>query len=245
MTPDQTRLHLKRFYTSIRRAWILSVRLARNNPEMLDIAAERFATVALRRALDAGYNEARHLGTNVFDPINSGDKLRAHRLQLINDFKQSAVDFRYVGLTERQIEAVRTYKLVLENTALNDPSDLPRDAARSTRLQVARYAKVMTDQRADFLGRTIANTMLHLGVEEADDQNINLGLVEIEKIWGTFRDEKVRSSHSSMEGQVRGHKEPFISGNGNSIMNPGDPAAPISETASCRCTSSTRVKAKP
>ena len=244
MTPDQTRLHLKRFYASIRRAWVMSIRLARRDPDQLQVAAERFATVALRRALDAGYNEAKHLGTNVFDPVNSGIPLRAQRQKLIDDFKASALSSRYIGLTERQVRDIATYKTVLENTAINDPTVNAVEAQRTTRLQVARYAEVMTNNRADFIGRTIANTMLHLGVDEADYQNIMAGLIEIDRTWNTAQDEKVRSSHGAMQGQVRGYAEPFVSGNGNELMNPGDPMAPISETASCRCVVSTKVRKK-
>jgi hypothetical protein len=52
----------------------------------------------------------------------------------------------------------------------------------------------MTEQRADFLGRTLANMALNMGVEESGRQNIEQGLVEIINTWNTYRDEKVRSS---------------------------------------------------
>lgn len=55
------------------------------------------------------------------------------------------------------------------------------------------------------------------------------------KVWKTQRDNRVRDSHRTMQGQRRGLHEPFITGTGVRIAYPGDPTAPIEEWAACRC----------
>lgn len=61
--------------------------------------------------------------------------------------------------------------------------------------------------------------------------------VSIVRVWFSRRDEKVRLTHQpgvGADGQVRGLDEPFVVG-GVLLMRPGDPTAPLSETANCRC----------
>lgn len=53
--------------------------------------------------------------------------------------------------------------------------------------------------------------------------------------WTTMQDDRVRDSHTSMEGQCQPVGHAFVSGAGNFLMHPHDPAAPINETAGCRC----------
>lgn len=55
------------------------------------------------------------------------------------------------------------------------------------------------------------------------------------KGWDTQQDNRVRESHEPMNGQVRRWDEPFITGDGNYLMYPGDTSAPIKEWINCRC----------
>lgn len=54
------------------------------------------------------------------------------------------------------------------------------------------------------------------------------------KQWVTREDERVRPTHRDADGQLRFLDRPFTVG-GASLMAPGDPAAPPSETVRCRC----------
>lgn len=56
----------------------------------------------------------------------------------------------------------------------------------------------------------------------------------IEKTWNTEGDERVRDSHVFVDGETKSVSEPFIVG-ATMMMFPGDPLAPIGETANCRC----------
>ena len=54
------------------------------------------------------------------------------------------------------------------------------------------------------------------------------------KRWVTRRDDRVRPTHAAADGQTVPVGEPFIVG-GWALMFPGDPVAPLVETAGCRC----------
>ena len=54
------------------------------------------------------------------------------------------------------------------------------------------------------------------------------------KRWVTRRDDRVRPTHAAADGQTVLVGEPFIVG-GWALMFPGDPVAPLVETAGCRC----------
>lgn len=55
------------------------------------------------------------------------------------------------------------------------------------------------------------------------------------KTWHTQLDLRVRNTHRGMQGQKVLIDEKFHSPSGATLMYPGDPTAPLSETASCRC----------
>lgn len=56
----------------------------------------------------------------------------------------------------------------------------------------------------------------------------------VEKTWRTRNDDKVRHTHKQAEGQTVPFGAPFWVG-GVPMMHPGDPSAPASEVANCRC----------
>lgn len=57
---------------------------------------------------------------------------------------------------------------------------------------------------------------------------------QIEKVWTTRDDERVRLTHFDAEGQSVPFTAPFWVG-GVPMQHPGDPTAPASEVANCRC----------
>lgn len=102
----------------------------------------------------------------------------------------------------------------------------------------ARYSDRMLKHRGDNIGRTETHRALSQGRNEAVDQAVGRGDIKRENItkeWQTAEDGQVRDSHAYMDGQRVGQNEPFEDGDGNYLMFPGDPSAPVGTTANCRC----------
>lgn len=66
------------------------------------------------------------------------------------------------------------------------------------------------------------------------------GLI-LKKVWVATADERTRAWHLTMDGQTVDIDEPFIDGNGNQIMYPGDPSAAPETVYNCRCTMISKV----
>lgn len=160
-----------------------------------------------------------------------------------------------LGLTAHQQRAVQNYRRALEgqsrdalNRALRDrrfdPTvrraielDEPLTARQIDRM-VQRYQERFILHRSGVIARTEALRAVHAGDEEMWQQAIERGVVDPQDItttWVTALDERVRASHSFMNGQQAAFGEPFRSGDGNTLRFPGDPNAPGSDTIQCRC----------
>lgn len=108
---------------------------------------------------------------------------------------------------------------------------------------IGRYSDGLLIRRGDRIARTEAHTALSAGRYEAAKQTAeHIGLTEaaISVRWHSARDERVRSSHRAMNGQVVRHGEPFTSPSGARMRFPGDTSlgAGPSETIGCRCVAS-------
>ena len=167
-----------------------------------------------------------------------------------------------IGLTHRQIRQVASYRRQLrdlDRTALRRElrdrrfdstvdrairTRTPLTEARIERL-VARYRERLLAHRARVIAETEALSVVHAGVTAMYQQAIesrDLDADQIIRVWHTRGDERVRSSHSRMDGQERALEIPFTSGNGFSLRHPGDFQAPASERIKCRCGVSTRIE---
>lgn len=166
-----------------------------------------------------------------------------------------------IGLTELQVGHVERYRVLLmslDADALDrnlrdqrfDPTlrrairtNTPLTPAQIDRM-VERYRSRALAHRARVIARTEALPAVHAGSHQAYLQMVLSGLLmetDLERVWHTAGDSRVRHSHTSMSGQVRGLNEPFITGAGASLMFPGDPSGGASEIISCRCAVATRI----
>lgn len=222
----------------------IQVSFSGSNPRAAQFLAERSATLiseisanqraAIRLVLDDAFAR----GTN---PIKTAREIVQH-----------------IGLTQRQAQAVSNYRRLLErgsaealDRALRDPQfdtqvrlgDLD---SRTIDRMVAGYRRNYVRFRAETIARTEMLAATSAGAHEAYTQAIESGDLdgfEYVREWWTARDERVRGSHRAMHGQVRRHNDKFISGAGNLLQYPHDPAAPLSETIQCRCRAVTRFRA--
>lgn len=160
-----------------------------------------------------------------------------------------------IGLTSSQEEWVRRYA---EELRSNDPNALTR-ALRDKRFDPSVKRAIETGQpigietqgkmvrayknralrfRAEAIARTESLRALHAGQDEALKQAIERGVVresDLKLTWHTARDNRVRDSHQTMDGQSQNWGDTFMSGAGNELRYPGDPDAPIGEVINCRC----------
>jgi len=180
----------------------------------------------------------------------------------INPREQARRFRNSIGLTARQQAAVENYERALRNgsgdaldRALRNKADdaAVRRAMRGgealsearIRRMVEQYRKRMIAHRATTIARTEALRSVHEGSEAMLQQAIADGTLaadEIEREWLTSKDERVRGSHRTMHRQRREVGVPFTSGNGISLMRPGDARAPAREVINCRCRVVLRIR---
>lgn len=110
----------------------------------------------------------------------------------------------------------------------------PLTAAHIDRI-VDRYRARTIAARAELIARLETQRAIGAGLNAYFEQAFAAGaLGDVEQVWFN-RPPNVRDSHAFMNRQRRPFGEPFLSGDGNSLRYPGDPAAPISDTAHCKC----------
>lgn len=168
-----------------------------------------------------------------------------------------------IGLTPFQAQAVDNYRRALET---GDASALDRElrdrrfdptvrglvdgtktaSPEQVQRMVDRYRQNYVNLRAETIAQTESTTAVHEGAEDAWHQAIDKGDIDADALvstWHAAKDKRTRASHREMDGQERGHGEPFTSGNGATLRYPGDPQAPEDEVINCRCAKSTRIVA--
>lgn len=168
----------------------------------------------------------------------------------LNPRQQAAALGDSLGLTRQQQAAVANYRRLLEQGSkralarrLHDDkvTDVRNLTPRQIDRLVASYRARMVRYRAEVVARTEALRAVNSGVSEMFRQAEDTGLIEeLSQKWHTARDARVRGHHRSMHGQIREIGEPFISGQGNRLLYPGDPSAPASDVVQCRCVVLTR-----
>ena len=162
-----------------------------------------------------------------------------------------------IGLTEYQAGIIRNYTEELSGDfpslraigrELNDGrfnstirrANRNREALTQQMIDrmVRRYQERWIAFRAETIGRTEGLRTLNIGIEEVYNTAIESGQFDdftVNREWFTARDERVRSSHASIQGQIVAFNQAFTTGAGNTLRYPSDPQAPVSETANCRC----------
>lgn len=167
-----------------------------------------------------------------------------------------------IGLTLKQQQSVNNYRRLLESNSSEALSRKLRDKRFDSTVErainegrvldkgsidrmVDRYRERYIKYRSEVIARTEALRSAHEGSEEMYAQAIENGSLNPEDLvrtWVTAKDERVRSSHAAMSNQTRPFGQPFTTGDGVSIMRPGDSNAPASETIQCRCIVTTTFK---
>lgn len=172
--------------------------------------------------------------------------------------REMARDIRStIGLTESQASAVQSYRRALESgdytnalgrelrdgrsdrtllAARRDSTSLDADRVDSL---VERYRTNFVAHRAEVIARTEALRAAHEGSEEAINQAVQRGDVEADQLLRTWNagpaTRYARADHQHLDGTSVKFGEAFVTRHGVRLRYPGDPQAPVSETAQCRC----------
>lgn len=160
-----------------------------------------------------------------------------------------------IGLTSSQEQWVRNY----QEDLLTDPIKALTRKLRDKRFEktIATYAaeqkplplslinKIITSYRnralryrAETIARTEAMAALHEAQNQAVTQMLANGVVDTQQIdfvWHTAHDNRVRDTHQTMDGQRRHYGFAFVTGSGAQLRYPGDPAGSAAEIINCRC----------
>lgn len=103
--------------------------------------------------------------------------------------------------------------------------------------QLARRLRQVTDMDTKQSIRTARSTMTtaqSMGRQASYEQAIKLG-IKTKKQWLAVHDERTRSSHIYMDGQIVDVDKPFLNYDDVPIRYPGDRTAPPGEYYNCRC----------
>lgn len=206
-------------------------------------------------------NEQREV---ILEVLRSGVERGINPREMAREFRAS------VGLTRSQEEIVERYRQALQrahldplaranargralhdnrfNAGLRRAADGEALSAEKIEQMVARYRERWIAYRAEVIARTQALRAVHMAEEAVWQTAVERGDIvaaEVEVEWLTARDNRVRDSHRSMNGQKRKMGVAFASGRGVPLRFPGDPAAPPAETCQCRCTLLRQISAEP
>ncbi len=172
-----------------------------------------------------------------------------------------------LGLTPAQNAAVESYgrsllagdyTAALDRALSSGNADRVIAAARAGRRQltvaqidraVLQYRANYVRLRAETIARTESQRIAHQGSDALYRQAIRRGDIDADQVeceWlhhpGKKSSKYDRQFHIVMHGQQRPWGEPFVSGLGNELLFPGDPAAPAKETVNCACGRTVRLR---
>lgn len=197
-------------------------------------------------------NEQREITRNI---ITDGARRGVNPREMARDLRDS------IGLTPTQEQHVRNYRRALEDARFADASTRQlhddrynrtlaaarRDGESLTPAQidkmVERYRSNYVSYRAEVIARTEGLRAAHEGTEELYRQAVERGDVEsrhLVRVWNAGPATRhAREQHQAMDGMTSPMGDAFVAPDGTRLRYPGDPQAPPSHTAQCRCSLAT------
>lgn len=194
----------------------------------------------LRRAADAAKAQAKELGADILIPRSLETDALAGKPVKIQVF-QSLVDGieAQAGAISEETKAIirrevkQTLDIALREGKQPSTQDIARRLARTIFTgKDGKGSYAFSFERANLIARTelvqVENTGIVTGMQ----------MVGVERIeWLAYTDGKSGDRHHErMDGKTIAVGEYFTTPLGNKLRYPGDPMAPIAETANCRCT---------
>ena len=179
--------------------------------------------------------------------LNARRQLRSANPAQLRDYlrrrnRDTAFDNAVKRIALRMEEARKKAK----QQGLPEP-DKPAMSAKDADKIAKGYAKKMSAKNAERIAQHWATTAYNSGRYNAVKQQIEKGLIaegDVEKRWQTMRDERVRHSHSVLQGKRAAMSEPFVSGLGGRMLYPCDQSLGASDADiyGCRCSIEYTIK---
>jgi len=185
----------------------IASQIARGLPYVIDNAPIRQAL------LDAGYAGAQIIADNAVTPKEIVDVLKT------SGYIEEAAD-----VASNQMRDTTAKRIEAAIEAIREPDVTPTDREK------AKAVKAELDNIAPSRAPNAAGNMVVDGAEGLKDRLVNQGT----KTWVNMGDKRVRLTHRAAGGQTVQADGFFIVG-GAMLRHPRDPAAPLKETARCRC----------
>lgn len=165
--------------------------------------------------------------------------LTAYQEGHVASYRQALEQGDLANALERELRDGRSDRSII--AAIQEGGSLPQEQIDS---MVERYRANYIVFRTEAIARSEGLRVIHQGTQELYEQAIEDGHIEAANLvqqWNSRHDTRTRRSHYVMDGQQRAFGEMFLSGDGVELEYPGDPNAPASETANCRCNRSLRL----
>lgn len=231
------------------------------NPRAEKWLADQSSSLVTRIQEDTRVNVRNLLTRGMIDGTNP----RTTALDIIGRFNNATGkrEGGIIGLTQQQELWVANARRDLVNLDPRYLTRLRRDARFDSTVEnaiatdtplaqetidklISRYKDSLLQLRGETVARTESIQALNRADYEALSQAVDMGAAnkgDVTRIWNTAGDDRVRDSHADMDGQEVGLDEPFVSGEGNQMMFPGDTSlgADASDTINCRCKVRTRI----
>lgn len=193
--------------------------------------------LAIRNAISAAFEQG--TGTaGIARAFRGAIGLTSGQEQWVRSFETQLreLDARVLSRALRDRRYDRTLERVLrDRTPLSE---------RQIEAMVERYRARALIYRSENIARTEALRATSQAREEALRQMVEqtrMDPARVRRVWNAVRDARTRDAHRDMQGQETTIEEPFVDGEGNQLMWPGDPSAPAETTINCRCTVTFRI----
>lgn len=198
---------------------------------------------ALESSLAAGQNP-RAAALDIVGRINPATRRREGGVIGLSNHQIGYINRARDGLISGDPEAIKRYlAMELRDKRFDGVVRKALDSGKGLSAEnVSKIVGRLSDKNLKLRGEMIARTetLSALGVarDQAMRQQIEAGKVseyDIKKIWRSAGDNRVRHTHRALNGKSVLMADRFVSPSGALLSHPGDPDAPISETAGCRC----------
>lgn len=211
---------------------------------------------ALRIALEAGLSAGRNPTETALDVVG--------RINPVSGKREGGM----IGLTTRQVQTIEKARagfasgdkaamqsyMTLKTRDKRFDRTVAKAIREGTTLPPEKQAEIIRNlnnknlkRRGDLIARTETMQALGTSRDVAMQQQVDAGKVQeenIEKEWHSAGDNDVRYSHRALNRKKVKKSENFVTPRMAILRYPGDPQAPLSETACCRCWCEYRINYK-